>query len=274
MNYFHFKLPPFPYFEESNKDTYLPGDTHIDRQNFEFFDFIFVTKGCLYLTEETNSFAVKANQGLILQPYLHHYSQQPVDQLTDFYWVHFQTTGIWETTTTQERLHPKELILPQFFTLTHADVLVQHFEKLYELYKVVSDEQLLEREALLLQLFKVLMTNLSSDFSPAIRDLAKEAAILINEGYTEPLEIQEIADRLRFHPTYVSRCMKKVYGVSAKQYLQELRMNNAQSLLKNTNQGIEEIAYASGFNSLAFFSKSFTKKYGLAPSAFRNHYRK
>lgn len=274
MNYLHFETPPFPYFEESNKDTYFPGDKHIDRKNFEFFDFIFVTKGCLYMTEEKKQFEIHANQGLILQPLLHHFSHQVVDEVTDFYWLHFQTTGNWKVNQKPQYIYQNEIILPQYFDLSNPEVLIQHFEKLYDLFRIVNDEQLLEREALLLQLFQILMTHLTDDFSSNVTEIAKNTVLIINQKFTESIEIKDVADELKFHPTYISRCMKKIYGVSAKQYLQSLRLKHAQSLLKSTHHSIEEVAYASGFNSLSFFSKSFTKKFGLSPSQFRNHYQK
>ncbi|MCD1025577.1 AraC family transcriptional regulator [Enterococcus sp. SMC-9] len=274
MNYFVFNIPPFPYFEESNKAIYFSGTKHIDRRNFEFFDFIFVTKGCLYLTEENRSYEINANQGLILTPYLHHFSHKPVEKQTDFYWVHFQTTSKWNSISQLTRGEQKQLILPQFFSISHPEVVIQNFEKLNDLQQAMTDEQVLERESLLLQLLKIITTNTTDDLSVNISEVAKQTVLSINSHFKERLEIQDIAHKLNFHPTYISRCMKKVYGVSAKQYLQELRMNHAQSLLKSTNYSIEEIAHKSGFNSLSFFSKSFTKKQGLSPTNFRNHYRK
>ncbi|QNF30127.1 helix-turn-helix domain-containing protein [Metabacillus sp. KUDC1714] len=78
---------------------------------------------------------------------------------------------------------------------------------------------------------------------------------------------------MNFHPSYISLCMKEVYGVSSKKYLLKLRINYSKTLLSSKNDSIEEIAFRSGFNSLSFFSKTFTKEIGLSPSHFRNNYR-
>lgn len=273
MHYFDLSTPSFPYYVEANQDVFFKGERHIDRKNFEFFDFIFVTKGALFLTEENQSYTVSANQGLILAPLLHHFSHLPVSEETHFYWIHFQTTGTWSIHQQPNRTLQNQLIIPNFFELPHPEMLLQLFERLCSLSPIITDNQIIEREIILLQLLKILVTNVSEDSSSRISDIAHDAAALINSKFASSISVQSIANELNFHPTYISRCMKKIYGISTKQYIQELRMNHAQSLLKSSNHSIEAVSLMSGFSSLSFFSKSFTKHMGLSPKEFRNHYR-
>ena len=44
------------------------------------------------------------------------------------------------------------------------------------------------------------------------------------------------------------------------------RMQKAHDLLRDNTLSISEVAYACGFESLAYFSRSFKKYYGVSPS--------
>ncbi len=53
-------------------------------------------------------------------------------------------------------------------------------------------------------------------------------------------------------------------------YLQDLRLKNAEMLLKSTTLSITDVCFMSGFNSLDYFSTAFSKKYKLSPSKYRS----
>lgn len=57
------------------------------------------------------------------------------------------------------------------------------------------------------------------------------------------------------------------FGMSPSAYIQERRLQQAKILLEQKNMNVSEVAYAVGFDSLAYFSKSFKKYYNVSPSA-------
>ena len=65
------------------------------------------------------------------------------------------------------------------------------------------------------------------------------------------------------------RNFKKVYGVSPKQYLLNIRMNNAQNLLETTDYTVAEIAAIVGYDNSLYFSRIYHKQKGQAPSDYR-----
>jgi AraC-like DNA-binding protein len=54
-------------------------------------------------------------------------------------------------------------------------------------------------------------------------------------------------------------------------YVAKWRMNVASRLLTQTHQGVQEIATAVGYESLAAFNCTFKKHLGLPPAAWRSH---
>lgn len=58
-------------------------------------------------------------------------------------------------------------------------------------------------------------------------------------------------------------------GCSPQEYLVNLRMDKAQSLLKKTDLPINAIASAVGYQDQLAFSKIFKQNFGVSPRAFR-----
>jgi signal transduction histidine kinase/DNA-binding response OmpR family regulator/ligand-binding sensor domain-containing protein len=58
------------------------------------------------------------------------------------------------------------------------------------------------------------------------------------------------------------------FEVSPSAYIQQTRLQQAKLLLEHDKMNVSEVAYAVGFDSLAYFSKVFKKYYGVNPSSF------
>ena len=59
-------------------------------------------------------------------------------------------------------------------------------------------------------------------------------------------------------------------GCSPSEYLTELRLRRAATLLVSTNLSVSEIALEVGYLSLSHFSRVFRERFGKTPRAFRN----
>lgn len=86
----------------------------------------------------------------------------------------------------------------------------------------------------------------------------------------EDVHIQMMADTLFFSPSYLRRVFKNHMQVSVLQYLQQLRMNAAGNLLRNTKKTVSEIAREVGYGDLKHFYQLFKRHYGVSPKAFRD----
>ena len=58
--------------------------------------------------------------------------------------------------------------------------------------------------------------------------------------------------------------------MTPKEYLINVRLQNATDLLRNSNYPVMEVAELVGYDDYGSFLKIFKKKYGMAPSQFRN----
>lgn len=80
---------------------------------------------------------------------------------------------------------------------------------------------------------------------------------------------ESFAQGLGYGRTNFFKKVKQLTGMSPNDYIRKMRMEEAASLLINTNMTAAEVAFKCGFEDQYYFSKSFKKYYGLPPSQYR-----
>lgn len=91
--------------------------------------------------------------------------------------------------------------------------------------------------------------------------------ILDNLSY--PILVNDVARAAALSEFHFIRTFRQAFGVSPNQYMQQERIKKAQSLLLSTKLSITEIASQCGFSDLQYFSRTFKRMAGKAPSIFR-----
>ena len=115
-------------------------------------------------------------------------------------------------------------------------------------------------------------------FSLPPEDLsARRSAQLIQRLHTyiadhvaEDLSLSALAQTVFLSPVYLSRLYKQLTGSNLSEYVQSVRLEYARSLLKHGAVRVSDIAYQSGFESAAHFSRTFKKAFGITPQEYRN----
>lgn len=68
-----------------------------------------------------------------------------------------------------------------------------------------------------------------------------------------------------------SRMIKSLTGMAPNKLIQESRLQIALNNMVESSKTIAEIAYESGFNSPTYFTRTFKKRFGIAPTDFSRH---
>lgn len=100
-----------------------------------------------------------------------------------------------------------------------------------------------------------------------LKELMKDPSVFTSQEINRKV----IAERLGTNEKYVYDTVKKYYGTSISDYINQLRLNYARSLLgrPQENRSVEEIAIDAGFNSRSAFYRHFKQHYGMTPVEFR-----
>ena len=100
-------------------------------------------------------------------------------------------------------------------------------------------------------------------------DIVKKAMLYISEKFNTPLTLEDVSAYVHLHPSYFSTVFKNSTGLSFKEYLNKVRIEESKILLLNTDFSIIDIAIAVGFEDQSYFSKVFKKYTGTTPKQFR-----
>jgi signal transduction histidine kinase/DNA-binding response OmpR family regulator len=82
------------------------------------------------------------------------------------------------------------------------------------------------------------------------------------------LNVEMLADTIGISRVHLHRKIKEITGLSARDYLKNIRMKQASLLLTDRSLTISEIAYAVGYSNPAHFSSSFKAFYGVSPTEY------
>jgi AraC family L-rhamnose operon regulatory protein RhaS len=91
----------------------------------------------------------------------------------------------------------------------------------------------------------------------------------MEDHYLEPLTLEVIAAKSNISARHLNRIFQSYYQTTPMSYLLRLRLERACMLLKRTQLSVTEISYECGFNDSNYFTRQFTKMYGLSPKAYR-----
>ncbi len=84
------------------------------------------------------------------------------------------------------------------------------------------------------------------------------------------LSVESTAIRLNITREYLSRLFSRAAGVTAMDYILSARLERACLLLANTDISLKEVAWSSGFNDQAYFSRLFKSRMKITPSQYRS----
>jgi AraC-like DNA-binding protein len=105
-------------------------------------------------------------------------------------------------------------------------------------------------------------------FAPPARHLLR-ARDLADARYSEPLGVDDLASSAGLSRAHFSREFRRVFGEPPHAYLLTRRLERAATLLRTTDGSVAEICFAVGLRSVGSFTTSFTRTYGVSPTAYR-----
>ena len=105
-------------------------------------------------------------------------------------------------------------------------------------------------------------------YAPPARHLLR-ARDLADARYFEPIGVDDLAGAAGLSRFHFSREFRKAFGESPHAYLLTRRLERAAALLRGTDRKVAEICFSVGLRSVGSFTSSFTRTYGVSPTAYR-----
>lgn len=108
-------------------------------------------------------------------------------------------------------------------------------------------------------------------YVPLPRHLAR-AKDLVDASYADPLDVDDLARAAGLSRAHFSRQFRRAFGESPHAYLLTRRLERAAAMLRMTDRSVTDICFSVGLRSLGSFTTSFTRTYGLSPTAYRKSF--
>ena len=99
--------------------------------------------------------------------------------------------------------------------------------------------------------------------------LIEKIMVVINKNMSEPtLNVEMLAHEVGLSRVHLHRKLKELTNFSTRDFIKNIRMQQAAKLLKEKHLSISEVAYAVGFSNLSHFSSTFKEIFGVSPKEF------
>lgn len=100
----------------------------------------------------------------------------------------------------------------------------------------------------------------------------KQAKEWIDSNMSKNILIKDVAKMIDLHPVQFSNRFQNLYGTTPSRYLLSIRMERSKRYLLHTDYKIDHIAQLCGYDNGFYFSRVFSKHFGMSPSQYRRKY--
>lgn len=196
------------------------------------------------------------------QYYYYHKKNKPI-----IYWIHFSGREI------EKIFHHYNLDT----SIGISYIGVRH--NLPSCFRQIIDEMRLKNEKyeeLIVFKFHEILLNVNRALkSITIKDndtttLIKYAKTYFNENYNQEINIENYANSLNMTTCWFIKKFKEMTGLTPTQYILKIRLTTAQNLLRYSKYNVSEAAEAVGYSNSFYFSRLFTKHFGVSPSKYKS----
>lgn len=165
--------------------------------------------------------------------------------------------------------------LISFDAITKTNDYEKTISVFHELERLCNDETfaaILKKKQLILELIGIWLEAQpqAATFKKPEDNIAIIITEYINNNISNNITVAQLAALFGYNVNYFTSLFKSYTNTTPKQYIINVKLKEALSLLRNMSLSISEIADKTGFVNQYYFSTSFKKKYGISPTQYRD----
>jgi AraC-like DNA-binding protein len=270
-----------PIYEETGfgLTIYQKPCTHSAPHLHRSIEFVFVTKGELAIGVGQNLYQMNEGDFALVFPETVHHYQVFAEGINTACYI-LASPGFAPAFQSELlNLCPKEPVIPK--EMLHPDIkfainaICEEFASGKE--KQSLDELSKQQNALAGAYINILLSRSLSYLSMVPKkeigaeDLIYKTVSYISANFANDISLTSMAHDLGVSQYTLSRVFSKTFHRNFNQYVNEGRLDYAQTLLRYTDKQITEICYEAGFESQRTFNRSFVMKYHMSPREYRKN---
>ena len=234
------------------------------RRTANFHVMIFVTEGCIYVTEENKDYEIKSGQILFLKAGINHFGKYEIKKGTKWYYVHFLLEQKELKSDSQN-----QLIVPKKMNEMNGTFIE---EKISQLIQNLHSNNQTKKWNCNLEMLEILkeLCFFQNQLKPQKITLASKISAYLESLDCEEFNAQKVSDYFCLSYKHLAATFKKEKNISMQHFHQKIRIDKACKLLRTTLLSIWEIANQTGWNDQLYFSRCFKNTMGMSPTEYRN----
>ncbi|WP_168735410.1 AraC family transcriptional regulator [Cohnella fermenti] len=257
------------------------------------YNLIMVIDGPVYLEAAGEKLTLQAGEVLLLTPWQEHQGWRSSEPHSGFFWAQFAAEPglgvIRDNAEPEDEIPllqpaandlrtspgaPPPLLLPQRMRAQSRFEILVLFEKLIDEMDRPRGYYRFRAASLLWTMLERLadetLRQRNADTSlPASFLTYRRIVNFIEESYRRPISTEEYGHELRLTYEYICQVFKKYAGITITTYVQLLRLQQAQDLLRRTDKPVQDIAGEVGYEDAYYFARLFKRTTGVTPTDFR-----
>ncbi|WP_125604962.1 AraC family transcriptional regulator [Lapidilactobacillus bayanensis] len=226
---------------------------------YPYYHWLQTTSGQGVITINKQNILLPTNTGLLLAPYVAHQYRAVSNE--KWFTQYLTFSG-------QEASH---LVLPTGVNYQIFNNLALDLEQAFKPTISTSSDPI----ELSVSLYRFLLylkqhSQLTEHTPTANTSVINRVRQYLDTNYQQPLTNEQLANLAGFSIQHLIRLFKSMYGITPLQYLNDLRLRNAKTLLASQPQlSIDQIAIRTGFTSASYFIAQFHNNTTMTPKQFR-----
>ncbi len=213
------------------------------------YEIIYVTKGTVYLSECDRDFILEKGDLIVLKPGAVHYGNKHSSD-TSFYWVHYNCDEEYET----------------FVIRGFAGSFL--FKELMHYSHMPNCPEYVKNAVLRHIIAEIYMSEINANVSSLGNSIFEWTRINVSRSLT----VNKVAQHFGYNSEYISRLIKREYGITLKSLIDDFLVDKAKEYLCNVELSIKEISTLLGFNNANAFVVFFKYHERISPKKYRNSY--
>jgi AraC-like DNA-binding protein len=225
------------------------------------FDITYVIQGKACYTINGIKYELSAGDMLCLPENIKKEAATYPSQLMHCFSVNFQPKNL--------NMQSVKLPLPMINHIGVRNDLIQLFDDLVYSWREHRSGYMLKcRGILSLILYHILEATVFKTFPSDLDNRIKNTLLYITKNYAKKLRVKKLAAMSGLNPAYFGVLFKRVTGLTVNQYIANVRIHNAKTMLKSGAYRVAEAAECCGYNDAFHFYKQFKSIAGIPPSHY------
>ncbi len=251
-------------------------------EKHDFWELCFVEKGKIELTIEDESQTVEEGSLILIPPEKNHSYHTISEEENKVFVICFQCFSqalsplaeIKFEINSENYDYMRKIITESLATFRTNE------NELLEVVKtpVIGGQQMiiLHLECLLINFLRILASKENSNIVFLNEDNFYENLVdaiisYLQYNIDEKLSLDEICDKFSYSKSFLCKTFKIQTGDTIISFFNKMKIQEAEKLLKGTDQNVTTIAYSLGFQEVKYFDYTFKKYVGVSPATYRKN---